>query len=83
MNDVREMRGVCVLQYEEGKKVLQRIRGITAEEAEPEAKDIKVACDQSNSVGNPWLTICKPAYRPQLIVALTGTFFQQWSGINT
>ena len=32
---------------------------------------------------NPYRTILQPAYRPQLFVAITATFFQQWTGINT
>ena len=34
-------------------------------------------------VQNPYRTILQPAYRPQLFVAITATFFQQWTGINT
>lgn len=34
-------------------------------------------------VTNPYRTILKPAYRPQLFVACTATLFQQWTGINT
>jgi len=32
---------------------------------------------QANLVRNPWRTILKPAYRPQLVIALTATLFQQ------
>lgn len=61
--------------------MLQAIRGV--EDVEEELGDIKAACRQAAKVENPWRTILKPAYRPQLVVALTATFFQQWTGINT
>ena len=48
-----------------------------------ELEDIKAACVESNKVTNPWAEICKRETRPQLFVALTATFFQQWTGINT
>lgn len=68
-------------QEEEGRKVLQDIRGV--DDVEEELADIKAACEQAAQVENPWRTILKPSYRPQLVVALTATFFQQWTGINT
>ena len=34
-------------------------------------------------VQNPWKTIMTRKYRPQLVLAIASTFFQQWSGINT
>ena len=34
-------------------------------------------------VQNPWKTIMTRRYRPQLVLAIASTFFQQWSGINT
>ena len=61
--------------------MLQDIRGV--EDVEEELKDIKAACEEAAQVENPWRTILKPAYRPQLVIALTSTFFQQWTGINT
>lgn len=65
----------------EGRKVLQDIRGV--ENVDEEFNDICSACKQANLVTNPWRTILKPAYRPQLVIALTATLFQQWTGINT
>ena len=37
----------------------------------------------SRQVTNPYRTILKPAYRPQLYVACTATLFQQLTGINS
>ena len=48
-----------------------------------ELEDIKAACRESNKVTNPWAEILKRQNRPQLFAALTATFFQQWTGINT
>ena len=48
-----------------------------------ELDDIRAACVESNKVTNPWAEILKRESRPQLFVALTATFFQQWTGINT
>lgn len=50
---------------------------------EEELEDIRAACRESNKIINPWAEILKPQSRPQLFVALTATFFQQWTGINT
>ena len=75
------MGRTSMTQVEEGRKVLQDIRGI--DDVEEELNDIKSACEQAATVENPWRTILKPAYRPQLVVSLTATFFQQWTGINT
>ena len=69
------------MQEAEGRAILQKIRDV--DDVDEELDDIKTACEQSNSVKNPWRTILKPAYRPQLVIALTCTFFQQWTGINT
>lgn len=66
---------------EEGYKVLQRIRGIR--DVDEEFDDIRAACIQANAITNPWREILKRKSRPQLFVAMTSTFFQQWTGINT
>ena len=44
---------------------------------EEEFKDIKAACERAKLVINPWKTILKPSYAPQLFVAITSTLFQQ------
>lgn len=62
-------------------QVLKRIRG--TDDVEEELEDIKAACRESNKITNPWAEIMKYKSRPQLFVALTATFFQQWTGINT
>ena len=62
-------------------QVLVRIRG--TEDVDEELDDIRAACVESNKVTNPWAEIIKRESRPQLFVALTATFFQQWTGINT
>ena len=62
-------------------QVLERIRGTA--DVDEELEDIKAACRESNKVTNPWAEILKRESRPQLFVALTATFFQQWTGINT
>ncbi len=61
--------------------MLKRIRG--TDDVEEELEDIKAACRESNKITNPWAEIMKYKSRPQLFVALTATFFQQWTGINT
>ena len=63
------------------RQVLERIRGTT--DVDEELEDIKAACRESNKVTNPWAEILKRQNRPQLFAALTATFFQQWTGINT
>ena len=62
-------------------QVLERIRG--TRNVDEELEDIKAACRESNKVTNPWAEILKRQNRPQLFAALTATFFQQWTGINT
>lgn len=62
-------------------QVLMRIRGTT--DVEEELEDIKAACVESNKISNPWAEIIRRQNWPQLFVALTATFFQQWTGINT
>ncbi|KAK9904668.1 hypothetical protein WJX75_000080 [Coccomyxa subellipsoidea] len=66
---------------DQGKQVLRDIRGV--DNVEEEFQDIKAACERAALVVNPWRTIFKPSYAPQLFVAITATLFQQWTGINT
>lgn len=44
---------------------------------EEEFNDIKAACERARLVTNPWRTILKPSYAPQLFIAITATLFQQ------
>ena len=61
--------------------MLKDIRGV--EDVDEEFNDICAACKQANLVVNPWRNLLRPAYRPQLVISLTATLFQQWTGINT
>ena len=62
--------------------MLTKIRGV--QNVEEEFQDIITACKVSNSVKNPWGNLFfKRSFRPQLFIAFTATFFQQWTGINT
>lgn len=56
-------------------QVLRDIRGV--DNVEEEFSDIKAACERAALVVNPWRTIFKPSYAPQLFVAITATLFQQ------
>lgn len=57
------------------RQVLRDIRGV--DNVEEEFNDIKAACERARLVTNPWRTILKPSYAPQLFVAITATLFQQ------
>jgi len=57
--------------------VLRDIRGV--DNVEEEFSDIKAAVEKARLVVNPWRTILKPSYAPQLFVAITATLFQQVS----
>ena len=56
-------------------QVLRDIRGV--DNVEEEFNDIKAAVERARLVVNPWRTILKPSYAPQLFVAITATLFQQ------
>ena len=58
-------------------QVLRDIRGV--DNVEEDFQDIKAACERAALVVNPWRTIFKPSYAPQLFVAITATLFQQAS----
>ena len=63
-----------------GFQVLRDIRGI--DDVEEEFGDIRAACTKAASITNPWRTICRRAYAPQLFIAITATLFQQWTGVE-
>lgn len=66
---------------EDGRRVLQRIRGTDAVDVEFE--DICEAVNVSNSVKtNPYRTILKRRYWPQLFITILIPAFQQLTGIN-
>ncbi|GBF88955.1 sugar transport protein [Raphidocelis subcapitata] len=65
---------------EEGRKVLQRIRG--TEHVDVEFEDIVEAVNVASSVGNPYRTIVRRRYWPQLTITILIPVFQQLTGIN-
>jgi sugar porter (SP) family MFS transporter len=65
---------------EDGRKVLQRIRG--TEHVDTEFEDICEAVEVSKAVSNPYRTIIKRRYWPQLCLSVFIPMFQQLTGIN-
>lgn len=65
---------------EDGRKVLQRIRG--TEHVDTEFEDICEAVEVSKAVRNPYMTIIKRRYWPQLCLSVFIPMFQQLTGIN-
>lgn len=65
---------------EQGEKVLQRIRGV--DDVTVELEDIVDAVNVSRTIVNPWATILRRRYRPQLVISILIPTFQQWVGIN-
>eukprot|EP00775_Hariotina_reticulata_P012572 gene12572-12704_t len=65
---------------EKGERVLQRIRG--TKDVTVELEDIVDAVNVSRTVVNPWLTILRRRYWPQLVISCLIPTFQQWVGIN-
>jgi sugar porter (SP) family MFS transporter len=64
----------------EGERVLQRIRGTS--DVTIELEDIVDAVNVSRTVVNPWGTIFRRRYWPQLVISILIPTFQQWVGIN-
>jgi MFS family permease len=65
---------------EDGRKVLQKIRGTG--NVDVEFDDIIEAVRMSAAVKNPWRTITRRRYWPQLIIYIMVPIFQQLTGIN-
>eukprot|EP00879_Flechtneria_rotunda_P017824 GHRR01018683.1.p1 GENE.GHRR01018683.1~~GHRR01018683.1.p1 ORF type:complete len:512 (-),score=124.08 GHRR01018683.1:93-1628(-) len=65
---------------EKGEQVLQRIRG--TKDVTVELEDIVDAVNVARTVKNPWGTIFRRRYRPQLVISCLIPTFQQWVGIN-
>lgn len=65
---------------EDGRKVLQRIRG--TDHVDVEFEDICEAVEVSRAVRNPYRTILKRRYWPQLVMSVLIPIFQQLTGIN-
>lgn len=47
-----------------------------------ELEDIVDAVNTSRTIVNPWSTILRRRYRPQLVISIMIPIFQQWVGIN-
>lgn len=47
-----------------------------------ELEDIVDAVNTSRTIVNPWSTILRRRYRPQLVISILIPIFQQWVGIN-
>lgn len=67
--------------YEQGKRVLQKIRGTQTVDAEFE--DLMEASAAANAVKRPFKNILLRRNRPQLVMAILIPAFQQLTGINT
>ena len=67
---------------EDGRRVLQRLRG--TQDVEVEVEDIIEATELANRVTlrQSYSELLTPAYRPQLIISILIPFFQQFTGIN-
>lgn len=66
---------------EEAQRVLRRIRG--TDNIQVEYEDILMATQQAQTVvTNPYVTLMKRQYRPQLIITILMPLFQQFTGIN-
>jgi sugar porter (SP) family MFS transporter len=68
-------------QAEKARRVLERVRGTSAVDAEFE--DIVEACQIANAVEGKWRELFSRRYRPQLTASVLIPFFQQFTGINT
>ncbi|CAM6103623.1 unnamed protein product [Calypogeia fissa] len=66
--------------YEEGKRVLQKVRGV--EDVDAEYDDILAASELAKQVKHPYRNIVSRRNRPQLVVAMLLQVFQQFTGIN-
>lgn len=62
------------------KELLQKIRGTI--DVDEELHDLIAASSAAKAVNHPFRRIIRPKYRPQLVMAITIPFFQQFTGIN-
>ncbi|KOM50451.1 hypothetical protein LR48_Vigan08g127800 [Vigna angularis] len=66
--------------HEKAKMELIQIRKTT--DVEEEFKDLVAANECSKAVKDPWISLLKRQYRPQLTFAIVIPLFQQFTGIN-
>jgi hypothetical protein len=55
---------------------------VTSADVTVELEDIVDAVNVSRTIVNPWATILRRRYRPQLVISILIPTFQQWVGIN-
>eukprot|EP00199_Chlamydomonas_sp_CCMP681_P000932 CAMPEP_0119105134 /NCGR_PEP_ID=MMETSP1180-20130426/3181_1 /TAXON_ID=3052 ORGANISM="Chlamydomonas cf sp, Strain CCMP681" /NCGR_SAMPLE_ID=MMETSP1180 /ASSEMBLY_ACC=CAM_ASM_000741 /LENGTH=526 /DNA_ID=CAMNT_0007090117 /DNA_START=128 /DNA_END=1708 /DNA_ORIENTATION=+ len=67
--------------FAEAKAELSKIRG--CEDVEAEYQDMVDSAMATGAVKNPWKSIAKRRYLPQLVIAVCMPAFQQLSGINS
>ncbi|XP_057756346.1 sugar carrier protein C-like [Arachis stenosperma] len=65
---------------EKAKQELIKMRGTT--DVDEEFNDLVEASESPRSVKNPWATLLKRHYRPQLVIAIAIPLFQQLTGVN-
>ena len=65
---------------EEGRRVLEKIRG--TRDVDAELEDILEAVSVAQSIKRPATTIFRRRYWPQLCISIMIPIFQQWTGIN-
>lgn len=65
---------------ERGERALQRARGV--QDVFIELEDITAAVNIARAIKNPYTTILRRRYRPQLIITLVIPTVQQFTGIN-
>ncbi|KAL5201102.1 hypothetical protein ABZP36_035456 [Zizania latifolia] len=66
---------------EEGRRVLERIRGTA--DVDAEFMDMTEASELANSIEHPFRNILEPRNRPQLVMAICMPAFQILTGINS
>ncbi|PON44333.1 Sugar/inositol transporter [Trema orientale] len=66
---------------EEGRKVLEKLRG--TENVEAEFQDIVAAKELASTVKRPFVSIFKRRNRPQLVITILMPMFQALTGINS
>ncbi|VAI32810.1 unnamed protein product [Triticum turgidum subsp. durum] len=66
---------------EEGRRVLERIRGTA--DVDAEFMDMSEASELANTIKNPFRNILEPRNRPQLVMAVCMPAFQILTGINS